>query len=186
MSRSHCSSGARYIPSQSTDKQSQIWNSEIVGVFCSAKGAMAVDKDAPETQDQFNSTLRGGSSIKIKKWQNMKCAEAFVFELYTNLAHLIALSLLHISYFVVFLLLIWLNVLNCMFSIQDSISTEQRKAINYFHSVHGFIPSISSLRQISRSLKREAMHQAQVPGHYTDISALQDAVQFIAAAHCED
>ena len=65
---------------------------------------------------------------------------------------------------------------------KHDISTDQLRAINYFHTVHEAVVQMSSVSQIVKCLEREQKHSALVPAHYTSTSDIQEAVLALAAA----
>ena len=59
---------------------------------------------------------------------------------------------------------------------KHDISTDQLRAINYFHTVHEAVVQMSSVSQIVKCLEREQKHSALVPAHYTSTSDIQEAL----------
>ena len=66
--------------------------------------------------------------------------------------------------------------------LNDNLTIDQLRALNYLHTVHEYVVSVSSIEQIKKCLIREQQHSAMIPNHYTSPRDISDCIRALADA----
>ena len=66
-----------------------------------------------------------------------------------------------------------------------NLSMNQMAVLNYFHTIHDEVCSMSSLSQMEKAIKREHKHGAMIPPRYHVQSSIMEAISVLAEAQRE-